>query len=98
MLSEGFYNPPVLDNPLISQFSGSNGKKATKRCKCGWLGDPSGRSRCTSDQVMRYRSRISGTLMDRIDLHVEVPRISFEDMQGPKGKCSAAVRERETNT
>ena len=71
---------------------------ATKRCRCGWLGDPSGRCRCTSEQVLKYRSRISGPLMDRIDMHVEVPRPSFEDMQGPRGEGSAAVRERVVKT
>ncbi len=71
---------------------------AMNPCKCGWLGDPSGRCRCTSDQVQRYRDRISGPLMDRIDMHVEVPRLSFEDMQGPRGECSAAVRERVMRT
>jgi magnesium chelatase family protein len=67
---------------------------AMNPCKCGWLGDSSGRCRCTLDQVQRYRHRISGPLMDRIDMHAEVPRLSFEDMQGLRGECSAVVRER----
>jgi magnesium chelatase family protein len=67
---------------------------AMNPCRCGWLGDPSGRCCCTSEQVMKYRGRISGPLLDRIDLHVEVPRLAFDDMQGPKGECSAAVCER----
>ncbi|OGA65980.1 MAG: ATP-dependent protease, partial [Betaproteobacteria bacterium RIFCSPLOWO2_12_FULL_67_28] len=45
---------------------------AMNPCPCGYLGDPSGRCRCTPDQVARYRRRISGPLMDRIDLKVEV--------------------------
>jgi len=65
-------------------------------CKCGWLGDPSGRCHCTSEQVAKYRNRISGPLLDRIDLHVEVPRLAFDDMQGPQGECSAAVSARVT--
>ncbi len=69
---------------------------AMNPCKCGWLGDPGGRCHCTSEQVQRYRSRISGPLLDRIDMHVEVPRLSFDQMQGPKGECSAVVRERVT--
>jgi len=69
---------------------------AMNPCKCGWLGDPSGRCHCTSEQVMKYRSRISGPLLDRIDLHVEVPRMAFDDMQGPGGECSARVRARVT--
>jgi len=47
---------------------------AMNPCPCGYLGDASGRCRCTLEQVRRYRARISGPLMDRIDLHVEVPR------------------------
>ncbi len=48
---------------------------AMNPCPCGYLGDPGGRCRCTVEQVARYRSRISGPLLDRIDLHVEVPRL-----------------------
>jgi magnesium chelatase family protein len=69
---------------------------AMNPCKCGWLGDPSGRCHCTSEQVMKYRGRISGPLLDRIDMHVEVPRLGFDDMQGPRGECSASVRARVT--
>ena len=69
---------------------------AMNPCKCGWLGDPGGRCHCTSEQVQRYRSRISGPLLDRIDMHVEVPRLSFGQMQGPKGEYSTVVRERVT--
>jgi magnesium chelatase family protein len=46
---------------------------AMNPCPCGWLGDASGRCGCTPDQVTRYRSRLSGPLLDRIDLTVEVP-------------------------
>ncbi|MGB5337666.1 MAG: YifB family Mg chelatase-like AAA ATPase [Gammaproteobacteria bacterium] len=67
---------------------------AMNPCHCGYLGDPTGRCRCTSEQVQRYRNRISGPLMDRIDLHVEVPRISFTEMDGPPGESSHAVRAR----
>ncbi|RBF34427.1 ATP-dependent protease, partial [Xanthomonas oryzae pv. oryzae] len=48
---------------------------AMNPCPCGWAGDGSGRCRCSSDSIRRYRSRISGPLLDRIDLHVEVPRL-----------------------
>ena len=44
---------------------------AMNPCPCGWLGDPSGRCRCTQDQVQRYRGRVSGPLLDRIDQHVD---------------------------
>lgn len=48
---------------------------AMNPCPCGYLGDIKGNCRCTSEQVSRYRSRLSGPLLDRIDLHIEVPRL-----------------------
>ncbi|NDY95785.1 YifB family Mg chelatase-like AAA ATPase [Wenzhouxiangella limi] len=65
---------------------------AMNPCPCGYAGDPSGRCTCTPDQTRRYRDRISGPLLDRIDLHVEVPRQSLNG-HAP-GEPSAAVRER----
>ena len=65
---------------------------AMNPCPCGYLGDPSGRCRCTPDQVARYRRRISGPLMDRIDLKVEVPRPRDAELLGAReGESSAAV-------
>jgi magnesium chelatase family protein len=71
---------------------------AMNPCPCAWLGDPSGRCHCTSDQIQRYRNRISGPLLDRIDMHLEVPRVSFDEINGPKGEASRMVRERVTRT
>jgi magnesium chelatase family protein len=70
---------------------------AMNPCPCGYLGHHSGKCRCTPDQVARYRSRISGPLLDRIDLQIEVPALPQEDMtrQG-QGDASATVRERVT--
>ena len=51
---------------------------AMNPCPCGYLGDPSGRCHCTSEQVIRYRAKISGPLLDRIDMHLEVPRVAIE--------------------
>ncbi len=65
---------------------------AMNPCPCGYDGDPSGRCRCTPDQILRYRDRISGPLLDRIDLHVEVPRQSLKDL--PDGESTGKVRER----
>ena len=48
---------------------------AMNPCPCGYLGDGNGRCRCTAEQVQRYRQRISGPLLDRIDLHIEVPNV-----------------------
>jgi len=67
---------------------------AMNPCHCGYLGDSSGRCHCTSEQVQRYRNRISGPLLDRIDMHMEVPRLSFAELQGKKSEGSAVVRER----
>jgi magnesium chelatase family protein len=64
-------------------------------CPCGYVGDPSGRCRCTPDAIARYRSRLSGPLLDRIDLKLEVPRVAHADLRaGTPGESSAAVRAR----
>lgn len=68
---------------------------AMNPCPCGWLGHPAGKCRCTPEQVARYRSRISGPLLDRIDLHIEVPALAEHDLiQAPPGETSSAVRTR----
>jgi magnesium chelatase family protein len=69
---------------------------AMNPCPCGYLGDPSGRCRCTVEQVARYRARISGPLLDRIDMQLEVPRLNPTDLAGPAppGESSAEIRQR----
>ena len=69
---------------------------AMNPCPCGYAGDPSGRCACTPEAVRRYRARISGPLLDRIDLQVEVPRVPLAELGGaaPGGESSATVRER----
>jgi len=57
---------------------------AMNPCPCGYLSDPKGRCRCTQEQVSRYRSRISGPLLDRIDLQVEVPALPIETLSSWK--------------
>jgi magnesium chelatase family protein len=54
---------------------------ATEACPCGYLGDAAGKCRCTMDQIQRYRLRISGPLLDRLDMHVEVPRVPASVLQ-----------------
>lgn len=54
---------------------------AMNPCKCGWYGDPSGRCTCTEYAVENYRSRISGPLLDRIDIIIEVPAVPFEHLR-----------------
>jgi len=66
---------------------------AMNPCPCGYLGEE--RCRCTPDQIQRYRARISGPLLDRIDIHVEVPAVPHQKLRGePEGESSAGVRER----
>ncbi|MGD8788313.1 MAG: YifB family Mg chelatase-like AAA ATPase, partial [Burkholderiales bacterium] len=70
---------------------------AMNPCPCGYLGHFSGKCRCTPDQVARYRSRISGPLMDRIDIQIEVPAVAENDLTDSRwGEPSAKVRERTT--
>ncbi len=70
---------------------------AMNPCPCGYLGDPSGRCRCPAEQVQRYRARISGPLLDRIDMHIEMPNVVKEvlaDSAGTPTPASPEVRER----
>ncbi|MEB2315717.1 MAG: YifB family Mg chelatase-like AAA ATPase [Xanthomonadaceae bacterium] len=69
---------------------------AMNPCPCGWAGDPNGRCHCSREQVARYRARISGPLLDRIDIQIEVPRVPAADLrpEAPRGETSARVRAR----
>ncbi len=69
---------------------------AMNPCPCGYAGDPSGRCRCKPHEVRRYVARISGPLLDRVDLHVGVPRLDFLALApvGPATESSAAVAAR----
>jgi magnesium chelatase family protein len=68
---------------------------AMNPCPCGYLGDPKHECRCAPAQIQRYRARISGPLLDRIDLHVEAPALSFAELRNDQGaESSAAMRER----
>ena len=68
---------------------------AMNPCKCGWYGDPSGRCRCSGFAVENYRSRISGPMLDRIDIVVEVPSVPFEDLRSrAEAEPSSAVKQR----
>ncbi len=64
---------------------------AMNPCPCGHAGDPGGRCRCTPDQIRRYRSRISGPLLDRIDLKLEVPRVNHAELRASCGGESSAI-------
>jgi magnesium chelatase family protein len=68
---------------------------AMNPCPCGYLGATHKACRCTPDQVTRYQSRLSGPLMDRIDLHVDVPAMPASELvQAPPGETTAAIRAR----
>ena len=69
---------------------------AMNPCKCGWYGHPSGRCTCSKEGVRRYQSRLSGPMMDRIDLCVDVPSLDFDELsgRGAPGESSAQIRAR----
>jgi magnesium chelatase family protein len=68
---------------------------AMNPCPCGYATDAGQRCRCTSSQIQRYRSKISGPLMDRIDMHVDVPAVSYQELAGlPAAGESSVIRKR----
>ena len=68
---------------------------ATNPCPCGWFGHPSGRCTCRPEELQRYASRISGPLLDRIDLVVETPALTPDELlNAPSGEGSSKVAER----
>jgi len=64
---------------------------AMNPCPCGYFSDPKHECRCTYPQIHRYRSKISGPLMDRIDIHVEVPAVPYKDLVGESNSESSEV-------
>jgi magnesium chelatase family protein len=68
---------------------------AQNPCPCGYYGDPTRACTCSNAMVTRYQKRISGPLMDRIDLHVDVPRVEYEKLTATRrGESSAVIRQR----
>jgi len=64
-------------------------------CPCGYLGSRQQACRCSPDQVLRYQGKLSGPLMDRIDLHIEVPALPAQDLlNAPPGESTATIRQR----
>ena len=98
----------VLRQPLEDgsvQISRSAGKvtlpchfmlvAAMNPCPCGYLGDPKRECRCTPSQVQRYRARVSGPLLDRIDIHIEAPALSIAELRTDRtAEDSASIRAR----
>ncbi|RLA96056.1 MAG: hypothetical protein DRG83_17815, partial [Deltaproteobacteria bacterium] len=70
---------------------------ALNPCPCGYLGDSAHQCRCTSTQIQRYRSKLSGPLLDRIDLHVDVPNVNYDDLAKDRSvETSEEIRDRVT--
>ncbi len=77
------------------QYGASVFYSRTNECPCGYATDPTKECTCTPLQIQRYLARISGPLLDRIDIHVEVPPLKRGELTGePSGEPSAAIRER----
>lgn len=76
---------------------GLSGKDATQGCPCGFWNDPTRECRCTPLQIQRYVGRISGPLLDRIDIHIDVPAVRFKELTGtasPEPEGSSSIRKR----
>ncbi|WP_066729581.1 ATP-binding protein [Desulfuromonas sp. DDH964] len=70
-------------------------KRCSNPCKCGFLGDFSNLCTCTPHDIQSYRRRLSGPLLDRIDLQIDVPRVPHKDLADPvEGESSATIRAR----
>ena len=69
---------------------------AMNPCKCGYFGDPKRQCTCTAQTAKKYLERISGPLLDRIDIEIELPSVSYDEISGksPKGESSAEIRAR----
>ncbi len=67
---------------------------AMNPCRCGYYGDGSGRCRCTEKDVRRYLGKVSGPLLDRIDIQLEAPTLRYSDLTAEKGESSADIRAR----
>jgi magnesium chelatase family protein len=84
-----------MPNLLVLRQLGPDGKKATQPCACGFFNDPTRECKCTPLQIQRYVSKISGPLLDRIDIHIDVPAVKFKELASETpSESSAAIRER----
>jgi magnesium chelatase family protein len=68
---------------------------ASNPCPCGYLGDQEKNCTCSSSQIINYKKKISGPILDRIDLHIEVPRVKFDKLaEASNGESSASIKAR----
>lgn len=97
---------PLEDGRVSISRSGRNAEypsrfmlvAAMNPCPCGFLSDPSGKCTCSTTQIQRYQSKISGPLMDRIDIQIEVPRLQYRDLSSKEeGEKSEVIRQRVEN-
>src|SRR5947207_14953973 len=68
----------------------------TKPCPCGYFGDRTGECHCSQAMIQRYVSKISGPLLDRIDIHIDVPAVNYKELRGGDGNAesSSQIRDR----
>jgi len=77
------------------QHLASGDKMATQPCPCGFFNDPTRECKCSPIQIQRYISKISGPLLDRIDIHLDVPAVKFKELASETPtESSAEIRER----
>jgi magnesium chelatase family protein len=86
-----------MQNPWVFELLALFRKDATQVCPCGFWNDSTRECRCTPLQIQRYVGRISGPLLDRIDIHIDLPAVRFKDLSGeapPDSEGSSDIRER----
>ena len=87
----------TLLDKLLPEATGDTWETRLNPCKSGFHGDPFHQCLCTPHQIQTYRSKVSGPLMDRIDIHIEVPAIKFNEISSDTlGEPSSFIRERVT--
>ena len=76
-------------------LSARHGRMATQECPCGFFNDPSRQCTCTPPLIQRYVSKISGPLLDRIDIHIDMPAVKYRELRGDAGgDTSEQIRKR----
>src|SRR6201981_3704303 len=84
-----------MRNSLVFRQLALYDKKATRGCPCGFFNDPTRECKCSPMQIQRYVSKISGPLLDRIDIHIDVPAVKFKELASDTpAESSAEIRER----
>ena len=80
---------------MVWQPSVRHGRKATQECPCGYFNDPSRECTCTPPLIQRYVSKISGPLLDRIDIHIDMPAVKYRELRNDSGgEASETIRRR----